>query len=406
MENERSPLVINNEPNTASFTLEEWLQLFQDPNRSKKNVDEVPQDVEGLKILMKEGAWKSVIKLAVKCMINSKSPVEKLQYRVWSIIGKIEMKQFESAHSEFRDIGAFDDSKNLFQTYSEYAPKSGSLVPLNLRLLYAMLPCYLSKRDAKLDCLYCLLAFANATNNTVFEQMELPLLNHLSLQPITIGLFEEPELKNFANRVAFAVISELCNTGEFIQAIQLLGPIVKEYPNDIILLSSMARIYLQTGNVVAGDVIFNRIEEMILKNYPENSENSDAKNQAYVILHSNRGYKSLSHGKFEEVTVHFQNVLKIDPNNAMATNNLALGWLYTGKLQQAIKCLEEFISSDFSTNLKYESTVLNLCTLYDLACHDSMLKKRHLLTQAARYLPDNFDLSTFKIPDITVTSLF
>jgi len=89
----------------------------------------------------------------------------------------------------------------------------------------------------------------------------------------------------------------------------------------------------------------------------------------------------------------------------MATNNLALGWLYNGKLQMAIKQLEDFLTEDLNTNLRFESTVLNLCTLYDLACHDSQLKKRQLLNQAARFLPDNFDLATFKLPDLNVITI-
>jgi len=193
--------------------------------------------------------------------------------------------------------------------------------------------------------------------------------------------------------------------GEYVQALQVLAPIVKEFPNDYVLLSSMARIFLQMGNVLAAETLFNRIEQEILKNYPEESELSDQKKQAYVILYTNRGFKSLSGGAFSDVINHFQKVLELEPKNAMATNNLALGWLYNGKLQMAIKQLEDFLTEDLNTNLRFESTVLNLCTLYDLACHDSQLKKRQLLNQAARFLPDNFDLATFKLPDLNVITI-
>lgn len=203
--------------------------------------------------------------------------------------------------------------------------------------------------------------------------------------------------------MAFAIINELCSTGEYIQALQLLSPIVKEYPNDWVLSSSLARIFLQMGNIVGAEAIFNKIEQYILDQYPENSEMSDTKKQAYIIMHTNRGFKALSKGDFGDIIIHFQKVLEIDPLNPTATNNLALGWLYNGKLQLAIKQLEEFLSSDYNTNLRYEPTVLNLCTLYDLACHDSQQKKRQLLTAAARFLPDNFDLSSFKLPDLSIT---
>jgi len=290
--------------------------------------------------------------------------------------------------------------KNLYKSYPEFTSKSGSLVPLNLRFLYALIPCYL-KRDTRLDCLFSLLTLTQS-NSTLFDQNELSLLNHTSLQPIAIGFCETAELKPFSNRVAFAIINELCNLGEFVPALQLLAPMIKEYPNDFLLLSSMARIYLQMGNIIAAEAILNRIEQDILKSFPEDSEPSVSKSQAYVLLHTNRGFKALSNGAFAEVIVHFQKVLELDPENAMATNNLALGWLYNGKLLTAIKCIEDFLTSDFNAHLRFEPVVINLCTLYDLAYHDSLLKKRQLLSQAGRYLPDNFDLSALKIPDVNV----
>jgi len=82
----------------------------------------------------------------------------------------------------------------------------------------------------------------------------------------------------------------------------------------------------------------------------------------------------------------FEKVLKLDKRNGMAINNLALGWLYNGHLQKAIKCLEDYVHEDLQTNIQNETVILNLCTLYDLSCHNSTAKKRTLLTTVAPYL--------------------
>jgi len=276
-----------------------------------------------------------------------------------------------------------------------------SVVPNNMRLLYALLPCYLSKKDPKLDALFTLLAFVTRSE-TYFDQQELPLLNHTTIQPYAISIFTDGvEMKRFSHRIIIVIASELCNASEYLQAIQLLSSVVRENTHDIVLLSALARIYLQIGNTVAANIIFNQIERDIINKYPEEDHMEDNidKKQSLLLLNTNRGFQGLASGAFDRVISCFEKVLKIDKNNGMAANNLSLGWLYNGDLQKAIKCLEDFIHNDLQCNLRYETVILNLCTLYDLACHDSTSKKRNLLATVAPYLNDNFDINIFKIPD-------
>jgi len=213
-------------------------------------------------------------------------------------------------------------------------------------------------------------------------------------------------MKTFSNRVRFAIASELCNSGEYAQAIQLLALVVHDYPDDIVLLSAIARIYLQMGNTTAANSLFDHVEQFIRQKYPgDDCDNDDKlKKQTLILLNTNRGYQALALGAFSQATTCFEKVLTYDKNNAMAVNNLSLGWLYSGHLQTAIKCLEDFINADMQLNLRHEVNIVNLCTLYDLACHDSTAKKRNLLVRVAPYLSDNFDLTAFKIPDLNVLS--
>jgi hypothetical protein len=50
-------------------------------------------------------------------MIHAKLPHIKLQFRLCTIVSLIQMKQFEIANNEMKDIGYFDDPKNICETY-------------------------------------------------------------------------------------------------------------------------------------------------------------------------------------------------------------------------------------------------------------------------------------------------
>jgi trafficking protein particle complex subunit 12 len=94
----------------------------------------------------------------------------------------------------------------------------------------------------------------------------------------------------------------------------------------------------------------------------------------------------------------FTKVLTLDPSHVVAANNKALCYLYAGDVSKAIDILEEILFSDPSTTLQ-ENIVYNLCTMYDLATDKSFDKRKKILQLVRTHAPDNFNLSSLKLPE-------
>jgi len=92
---------------------------------------------------------------------------------------------------------------------------------------------------------------------------------------------------------------------------------------------------------------------------------------------------------------HFDLAIEKNNTNFEAIANRALCLLHVCRLDEAIKSLETLLAG--SPESIQETVVFNLCTLYDLAFLDNVDKKEKLLLQYHNFLPDDFDLSVFKL---------
>jgi len=161
-----SPAATVQHPTSPAGTVQSTPQSNSTPEKhqpdlyrqsSKLSVDDVAQTEDGLKTLMKKGAWKSVLKLAEACIATATLPHHKLQYRLCRIIGMIKMRMFQSAYNEYILIGNFEDPQNHYQYYPDLYPgKKGSMIPFSMRALLAELPHFMGK-DPTMDTLYSLL---------------------------------------------------------------------------------------------------------------------------------------------------------------------------------------------------------------------------------------------------------
>jgi len=174
-------------------------------------------------------------------------------------------------------------------------------------------------------------------------------------------------------------------------AIVLLQEIIQKHPSDATLLSSLARIHLQMGNVRSATAIFKLVDGL----FPEP--------ESCPIVHMNRGFLALSLNQFTTAIDHFQEVIDItstDPQHhhesLVAANNKAICLLYTCDLTQAISLLEDLIHQDPERNLN-ETVVFNLCTLYDLKSDSSIEKKKALMTLIGKHGSETFDMSNLKL---------
>jgi len=187
--------------------------------------------------------------------------------------------------------------------------------------------------------------------------------------------------------LSLLICTRLVMEREYTMAILQLSEISKKYPEDESIMSSLGRVYLQLGSVKAATNVFKQVETLL-------ESRGDVNNT--IIAHMNRGYISIASDQFSTAINHFQQVLKMDENNAIAANNRAICHLYTCNLSQAISSLEDFILKKPDQNMN-EVLVSNLCTLYDLKSDNSADRKKNVLGLVAKYAGDDFDFGVIKL---------
>lgn len=77
-------------------------------------------------------------------------------------------------------------------------------------------------------------------------------------------------------------------------------------------------------------------------------------------------------------------------------NNLAVCYLYMGKLKESLATLEGMIQSDPAKNL-HEGVLFNLCTLYELESSRASQKKAALLEMVSQHKGDSFPVASLKL---------
>jgi len=345
-----------------------------------------------------------------------------LQLKFCKMIAQVKMRMYKAASDECEDVGDFDDKVNCYENYPEYYPnRRGSMVPFGMRVLRANLPYYL-KTGNSLDPLYELLALCRKhiqilqslhfkedcisnvpiESDNLFMMTEFPIsssfLASLGEQTETFDYsmlseelcqseIKEEVLSTWRRRekqVIFVIVIRLVLEKNYPAAILLLQEEVRNQPNDVSLLSTLGRIHLQMGNVRFAAAIFKQVE------------NTHTEREFSVMKHMNSGFLALAQDQFALAVEHFTSVLEIDSTNISALNNKAVCLLYTSHLHDAITVLEDMIRKNPEKSLN-ESTVLNLCTLYELQGDGSIEKKRAIMAQVAKYANDSFDFSSLKL---------
>jgi hypothetical protein len=244
-----------------------------------------------------------VLKLVDKIIVNTKYPHDKLQLKLCRIYAQVKMRMYKTAMDELETIGDFDGKENCFESYSDLYPNmrgistipkrtngEGSMVPFTLRVIKAELPFFLKNASGTpgLDQLYELLDLCRK-EISILKSNEKKLKHALKPKPelvenltpipylssfnrsygsltvtvedIFAGEYEGNEFITVAllmwlldllslwqdreNRLIFAIATHLVQEKEYPLAIILLQETLQKNPNDVTLLSSLARVFLQ-----------------------------------------------------------------------------------------------------------------------------------------------------------------
>ncbi|KAJ5073485.1 trafficking protein particle complex subunit 12 [Anaeramoeba ignava] len=391
------------------ITTESALSIFFESQKppeklSVKKREDVPNSIDGIEILARDKNWKDMVHLTL--LLSYDDLRQDLQVKLCQLIGLRQLRLIEQAAETLKKIGDLNSATFRYENYPQkYPNKKGSFVPFSLRIFAAEFPHFQNNTQSAIHNLYqihslCIREIVTTKTQIVKlggilpegrNEPETKYLNtEFSPQKDVIQKFSEIDieetfhdipdtLESFENskqaidylsvlekreqRVLFIIINYHIIQQNYELAIRHLHDIYLKWPKDPMLLSTLGRVFLKSGDSNSARLIFKEVEKLT----------------SYGSLYSkmNSGFLEISNGKFSKAKDFFQEICERDPDNAVAINNLALMFLYTAKLEKAITILEDFIRKNPNQNV-HEPIIYNLCRLYDLA-YENPEEKREIL---------------------------
>ena len=201
---------------------------------------------------------------------------------------------------------------------------------------------------------------------------------------------KEDKLGLWKQREAF-LIGSLCrhhfSNREFDVCLLLIKDLLTKNPSDPALLSRLAYIKMQVGDLDGAIKIFNRVDEICGDRGEIQIKNLISRNNALRLI-GNKDYR----GALKEYGV----CIERDPADIVAINNKALCLMYSRDLSDSIKVLEGALER-VPTAAVNETAIVNLCSMYELAYAKHLDVKKTLSSWISRVAPDDFDASCTRI---------
>jgi Flp pilus assembly protein TadD len=107
-------------------------------------------------------------------------------------------------------------------------------------------------------------------------------------------------------------------------------------------------------------------------------------------------FLSMANSDFLGALSTLQQAENVRPGDPMVINNIAVCYLYVGKLKEGLSYLESRLTANPSLMLQ-DTVVLNLCTLYELESSYAGQKKRSLLDLVSQFKGDGFNAACLKL---------
>ncbi|CAO3651555.1 unnamed protein product [Mucor hiemalis] len=306
--------------------------------------------------------WRSIAKYARQQIVQSDpSQVESI-LSLWHMrllaLTKLGLCQLASA--EFEKLGDLDRPELMNPNTQQ------SLVPFELRVLWGTLPALLKYPTITLERITILAVYCKKMQKKYPEQIE--LWRHREIQTYLVLATQWIGIKDYT---AAASTMEL---------------ILTKVPDEIDILSSLGRLYLQMGDIASANRMFERMEEK----YGSNEATE-------VALKANRAFVHMAQGEWASARDILQQVYELNNGNLLVMNNLAVCEVYLGNLVKAIQILETLTVDNPTSAGICETAIMNMCTLYELRFEDSTQRKIEIMKQVAGWAGDSFQPDCIKL---------
>ncbi|KAF9920742.1 Trafficking protein particle complex subunit 12 [Linnemannia zychae] len=305
----------------------------------------------------------------------------------------VKLGQYEMAQAELDQLGDLHGPQYRFENYApdsfaiqgvqsiEYSNsdgiRRGCMVPFEMFVLKARLQGFLGDTYEAIDQLYALIM-----RSKKFEAI-------CQVNDDSVGI---KQWRDIAGQLHLMVLNYLVELKDYPAATKYARDMLKKYSKDINLRSGLGRLYLQLGDLVRAEDVFNEVESIVKI---RQSEPEYAHLRLQLIM--NRALLSVAQGHWLAGKAAFEEVLVQEPENLVAINNLAVCELYAGQLNEAIPRMEKLMF-DYPTSAgTSEPLVFNMATLYELRTEGSFRKKQQVMAEVSKWAGDQFNVAMFKI---------
>ncbi|KAG0201372.1 hypothetical protein BGX33_010352 [Mortierella sp. NVP41] len=309
------------------------------------------------------------------------------------LLALVKLGQYEMAQAELDQLGDLHGPQYRFENY---APDSfavqdvqsveqpqgdglqrGCMVPFELFVLKARLQGYLGDTYEAIDQLYDLIM-----RSKKFEAI-------CQVSDDMVGI---KQWQDIAGQLHLMVLNYLVELKDYPAATKHARDLSRKYPRDVNFQSGLGRLYLQLGDLVRAEEVFNEVEALV------KSHHSEAEQAHFRLqLTMNRALLAVTQGQWLVAKSAFEEVLAQESENLAATNNLAVCELYAGQLNEAIPRLEKLMFAYPTSAGTSEPLVFNMATLYELRTEGSFRKKQQVMVEVSKWAGDQFNVAMFKI---------
>ncbi|KAG8512375.1 Trafficking protein particle complex subunit 12 [Galemys pyrenaicus] len=366
--------------------------------RQVLNANSVDQSFVGLKQLISCKNWRAAVDLCGRLLTShgqgygksglpTSHTADSLQLWFVRLALLVKLGLFQNAEMELEPFGNLDQPDLYYEYYPHVYPgRRGSMVPFSMRILHAELPQYLGDPQESLDRLHRVKAICSE----ILANLERGLAEDGSTSSIT------PENRQASvqlwrsrmGRVLCSMANCLLLMKDYALAVDVYRAVIQYHPEqEPQLLSGIGRIFLQIGDIRTAEKYFQDVEKVTRK--------LDGP-QGKIMVLMNRAFLHLGQNNFADAHRFFSEILKIEPTNAVASNNAAVCLLYRGRLKDSLRQLEAMVRQDPRRGL-HESVLFNLTTMYELESSRSAQKKQALLGAVAGTEGDSFNTQCLKL---------
>ncbi|RCI01686.1 Trafficking protein particle complex subunit 12, partial [Rhizopus stolonifer] len=280
--------------------------------------------IKGPEAMVMNNMWRSIAKYARQQIMQSDPTQVQDILKLWHMrllaLTKLGLCQLASA--EFEKLGDLDRPE-LTDPVTHV-----SIVPFELRMLFATLPSHLKYPALALERITLLVVYCKKmqrqSDDSVWKQREIQTYLVLATHWIHI--------KDY---------SSAANTMELI---------LTKAPDQVDVLSGLGRLYLQMGDMESANRMFDRMESL----YGEQDHVKEA-------LETNRALAYMAQGEWSQA----RDILQKNKDNLMAMNNLGVCEVYLGHLAKAIDTLETLTANNPTSAGTCETAITNMYSSHE-----------------------------------------